>query len=64
MNIIKLISEMVCVKIMVSAQQGGALSQTIFLALSIKMLHVHTQKINSNGLLLADSGTFVLNFYL
>lgn len=37
MNIIKLISESVCVK-MVSEQQGGALSQTIFLAPSIKML--------------------------
>ncbi len=45
MNIIKFISEMVCVKIMVSEQQG-ALSQAIFVASSIQMLSQYTQKLS------------------
>ncbi len=46
MNIIKFISEMVCVKIRVSEQQGGALSQAIFVASSIQMLSQYTQKLS------------------
>lgn len=42
MNIINFISEMVCVKITVSEQQGGALSQTMFLVSSIKKLYTET----------------------